>query len=187
MHNDISCCILACGGSSQNGDNELRDTHSNCTPEKDWPTTPLLDDIQPRERGSSIHTVGDQTDGEGVVKSRVLEKLSTIIEDKIDTSELLESLKTTSRNESLEKISFETINVGGISEVQFILMVGLDFCKFLNNCWIILWQASDPGKSLGCARQIVLFDQIARGLWKNQHSSNKDNSPTKLDGDWNAI
>jgi len=74
----------------------LADAHTDGTKEEEVATTHLLNHPKTGESGDDVDQVSDETDEEGVLDTSVLEELSSVIKDEVDTSKLLEGLKSAS-------------------------------------------------------------------------------------------
>ena len=66
-------------------------------------------------------------------------------------------------------------------------MICLDLGEFFDDGGIGLRKAPDSGECLGGSSKIVSFDHVARGVRKNQHSSDQDKSPGELNSNRYAI
>lgn len=124
---------------------ELADSHANSSKEEKRATAPLLDHVQTREGGGDVDTRGDQTDGESVTNTRALEEGRAVVENEVDTSELLESLKSTTSEETLAEVSLEAIKVAGLAERHFVLVVGNNLAELLDDSGVINIQATKTG------------------------------------------
>ena len=77
---------------ADNGHDELTDKHSNRTEQEQRSTSPFLDQVQTREGGHHVHHVRDERDGKFVFDFRAFEERGAVIEDEIDTAQLLQGL-----------------------------------------------------------------------------------------------
>ena len=113
--------------------------------------------------------------------------MGAVVENKVDTSKLLESLKETSGSKSFSNIAFEAIEVGGFAETQFILVVGMDFTQFILDGFVIDRKTAKFCKRLGSSLGLATFDEVTGRLGKDKHPSDQDQSPCELDCDGDAI
>jgi len=111
VDDDITRRVLAGGSGSEDSNNELGDAHSHGTPQKNRSATPLVDGIKTREGRADVDARGDKRDNERVMESRILEELSTVVEDEVDTSQLLQTLEQTSGQETLSNATLEAVDV----------------------------------------------------------------------------
>jgi hypothetical protein len=95
---------------------KLTDSHADSSKKQELSSAPLLDQVQTREGGGNIDTRGNQTDGKSVADAGTLEERCTVVEDEVDTTQLLESLKTATGSETLAEISLEAVDVAGLSK-----------------------------------------------------------------------
>ena len=79
VYDDVAGSVLTSGCCAEDGDDELRDAHADCSPEENWASTPLLDGVEAGEGGCCVDAVGDQADDEGVGEAGVLEELSSVL------------------------------------------------------------------------------------------------------------
>ncbi len=103
-------CTLA-GGGTDYGDDKLGDAHADSTEEEKRTTTPLLDHIKTWEGREDVDDVGDQADDERILNTRALEERSTVVEDEVDASELLQGLKTATGSETLAQGTPEAFGI----------------------------------------------------------------------------
>jgi len=78
---------------SDNGADELANTHTNSTPDQDRTTAELLNDIEGDRSGADVDEGGDKRDQKGVGdRSQRLEEDGTEVEDEVNSSPLLHHL-----------------------------------------------------------------------------------------------
>jgi hypothetical protein len=124
--------VLGSNDSTSNGNDELADSHANGTEEQKLAATPLLDEPQTGNSRSNVDAGSDHGNDEGVLDTSVLEEACAVVEDEVDASQLLETLKKTAGCETLAKVALEAVEVGSLAERQFVLVVGSNLSKFLN-------------------------------------------------------
>ena len=74
-------------------DDELANSHANGAEEEKRASTPFLNHVKAREGRGNVNAGGDDGSGEGIGNTRPFEKLSPVVENKVDTRQLLKSLK----------------------------------------------------------------------------------------------
>ena len=79
VHDDGTGRVLARGQGSQHGHEELRDGHSNCTPEQQGPAAEFIDGVQAGEGREHVDHGRNNLDNKGILQSRVLEVLCSWI------------------------------------------------------------------------------------------------------------
>lgn len=99
------------GDGTSDGNDELADTHANGTHEEQITATELLDQPETGEGGGDIDRVGNDLDNEWVLEAGIGEVLSAVVEDEVNTSQLLESLEETSGCETLADSALEAVQV----------------------------------------------------------------------------
>lgn len=187
VDNDISQGILAGCSSSEYGNKKLRHGHANGTYEQDGPSSPLVNSIKTGDIRADEDTAGNQTNDKLILEPRILEKLSAIVENKVDTGQLLKSLEQASSQKTLSKITLETFNVAGTSNAHLVVVVCLDLGKFREQSGIIFRETSELGKTLYGACVIVLLDQVAGGFGEDEQADHEDDGPSELDCDRDAV
>lgn len=70
-----------------------------------------------------------------------------VVEDKVDSCKLLKNLKQTASQEALSDVALEAVKVSGLSQIQFILVVGFDLIKLVHNGRMVRWQTTQLSKS----------------------------------------
>lgn len=77
-------------------------------------------------------------------ESRAFEEGGSVVEDEVDTSKLLKTLKGASSKETLAEVTFvgEQIAIGSLAKGHFVLMVGANFVQFCYNFGMIRRQSA---------------------------------------------
>lgn len=174
-------------GGTDDGDDQLRHTHANGTEQQKRATTPLLDHVKTGEGRHDVDDVGDQGDHEGVLDAGVLEEGGAVVEDEVDTSELLQTLDGASGSETLAESTAEDLEVGSSSKAHLELVVCLDLGQLGNDRRVVHIHAAKASEGLGGLLVAVLLDQETRCLGKNDHSNDKDDGPGKLNSDRDTV
>ena len=120
-----------------------------------------------RESRGHIDGVGDALDGEWTFEASIEKVLSAIIEDEVDTSELLQRLQKTASDETLEHGALEAVCVCSFAETQFVAMVGFDFRQLLEDAWVVGWHAAELAESLCRFVVPVSLDEVSRSFRKH--------------------
>lgn len=79
-----------------------------------------------------IDGVGDHLDNKGVLKPSTREVCGSVVEDEVDTAQLLQCLKQATSKKSFADRALETVYVAGLAQRHLKLMVGADFSEFLD-------------------------------------------------------
>lgn len=66
-------------------------------------------------------------------------------------------------------------------------MVCPDFGQLRLNSWIVNRKPAELAERLGSLFHIVLLDQVSRGLGEEEHATEENKRPGKLNGDWDAV
>lgn len=134
------------GRGADDGDDELTDAHADGAEEEQRSTTPFLDHVETGKSRADVDDVGDQTDDEGVGNAGVLEEGGTVVEDEVDTSKLLQGLKTASGGKTLAHGALEAIDVRRFAQAQLVFVVGFDLGKFLDQRGVGDIKTSESGQ-----------------------------------------
>ena len=179
--------VVCADDGSGNSDNELADSHANGSEEQETAATPLLDKPETGEGGNDVDAGCDQGDDESIADTGILEEGSTVVEDKVDTGQLLKSLETATSRETLAKIALEAVEVSSLAEGELVLVVRSNFSKLLNKSGVLDVQLAELGQRLSSLLRATLLDVPARGLGDEDAADEHDDGPGKLDGDGNAV
>jgi hypothetical protein len=166
---------------------QLTNSHTDGSEEQELSSTPLLDQVKTRESGGDVDARGDQTDGEAITDTGVLEERRSIVEDEVDTAQLLESLKTTTGSETLSEVSLEAVDVAGLSKGHFVFVVGSNLSQLGLDRGVIDSKTSQFGESTSSFLVLALLDVESRSFGKNKQTSEQNDCPGELDGDRNAV
>lgn len=101
--------------STCDGDDVLADAHTDGTKEEEAAATPFLDKVETGESGGDVDNVGDDRDDEGVGEAGVLEVLGSVIENEVDTSQLLQTLEETASQQPLADSALEAVNITSLA------------------------------------------------------------------------
>jgi hypothetical protein len=166
---------------------ELADGHSDGTEEEERATAPCFDEVQAREGRGDVDSRSDHRNCERVRDAAALEEGSAVVEDEVDTGELLKSLEETSSCETLAKVAAEAVEVAGLAEAHLVLVVGHDLAELLDNCRVVGRESAESGERLGGPLWLAALDVHARSLGQEKHTEEDDQGPEELDGDGDAV
>lgn len=175
------------GSNTDDGDDVLADAHADGAHQKERPATHSLNEIHTGQGGDDVDNVGNDADDEGVVDAGLLEELCAVVEDEVDTSELLENLDTAANKETLAVDTTKKVGIGSLANGKLILVVGLDLGDFGSNGFVVLRELAETSEGLGGTGQIVLLDKVTRSLGENKHTGDQDDGPGELDGNGNTV
>lgn len=157
--------------SADDGNDELADGHTSSAEEQKVAATPSLDEVETGKGGTDVDAGRDHGDDEWLGETRTLEVGGTVVEDEVDTGELLQSLETTASDEALENVALEAVKVGGLAQGQLVLVVSSYFAEFLAEGGVINVESSESGESLGGLLRLALLDTVSRSLGQDEHTS----------------
>lgn len=179
--------VLNTSDSTGNSDDELADSHTDGTEEEEVAATPLLDKVETGKGGADVDARSNHSDNKGVLDTRVLEEGSTIVEDEVDTSELLKRLECATSRKTLSKVTTEAVGVSGLAKRQLVLVVGSDLSQLLDKGRVVNIKTAKGRKRLGGLFWVALLDEPTRSLGKPDATSEEDNGPCELDSNRNAV
>lgn len=152
------------GGGTDDGDNQLADAHTNGSKHEKWTTTPLLNQIKTGKGRDYVYDVGDQGDDKGILDSGTLEEGSTVVENEVDPSKLLQSLQSTTGGKTLAHGTSETLNVRRLAQAHFIIVVGFDLRKLFDQGRVVEVESPKSGQALRRGLTSATLDVISRSL-----------------------
>jgi hypothetical protein len=117
----------------------------------------------------------------------LLEEGSSVVEDEVDTAQLLESLKTTASSETLAKVTLEAVDVAGLSKGHFVLVVGGDLSQLGLDGGVIDRKTSQLGERASSLLVLALLDVESRSFGENTQTSEQNEGPGELNSDRNAV
>jgi len=165
----------------------LPDSHTDGTEEEKVTATPLLDKVETGEGGSDVDAGSNHGDDEGVVDTGVLEEGCSVVENEVDTSELLEGLEGATSEKALAQVTTEAVEVGGLAKRHLILVVGSDLSQLLNKSRVVNVEAAKGRERLGSLFWAALLDEPARSLRKPDAAGEEDDSPGELNSDRDTV
>lgn len=127
VHDDYAIRILAGTQGSAHGHDELTDAHAHSAPEEQGTTAKLVHGPQSGNGGDNVDDRRNHLNDEGILDTRVQEVLRAVVEDEVDTRELLQSLEAHSGDLALDHVAAEAIQVADLAEAHLVLMVRADF------------------------------------------------------------
>lgn len=111
-----------------------------------------------------IDGVGDHLDNKGVLKPGTRKVRGSVVEDEIDTTQLLQCLKQTTSKQTFADRALEAVHVAGFAQRHLKLMVGTDFSEFLDQAGVVSGETTKLGKCLDGLFVIALADVETRSL-----------------------
>lgn len=103
--------VLVTRNGTGNSHDELGDGHTDGTEKQQWATSPFVSCVKTRDRGDDIDGRRNHRDDEFVLDASALEVASSVVENEVDTSELLKHLKQASSDLALENRGLEAIEI----------------------------------------------------------------------------
>lgn len=171
-------------GDADDCDEVLANTHNDGTPDEERATTKSLDTPHTGESHEDVYDVGSDGSEEGVGDTRVGEECSTVVEDEVDTSELLPCLDedTGEGTESdLIVAGPEAIEVRRLAVTLLLLEVGTNVLQLEFNLGVVGSKRGETAQGLDSVSIAALLNQETRRLRKPDHADGEDECPYELD------
>jgi len=173
------------GGDTNNGNDELANSHDDSSAEKHRSSTGSIDHENTGNSANNVDDVGDDSDDEGVRDTGSSEEGRAVVEDEVDTGQLLPTLDedTGPGSEAVSGLSrLEAINVRGLAESKLSLKSHGDVKALLIDLSRVGRPRREPGESLSSLDVSTLEEKVSGGFGKEEHATREDSSPSKLDG-----
>jgi len=150
---------------ADDGDQELANAHPGGTDQEQPPTTEPLDAPHPRKCHKHVDDVGGDGDQEGVLNTRILEEDGAVVEDEVDTGELLPRLDE-DPSEGTEKdlviAGPEAIEVRRLVQLLLVPVGNTDLFEFGPNLGMVGRKGDETGEGTGSIFLAFLLDEPSR-------------------------
>ena len=173
-------------GDTNDGDQELANAHPDRTDQKQPPTTEPLDTPHTGKGHEDVDDVRGDRDQEGVMDTRVLEEDGAVVEDEVDTGQLLPSLnKDTGEGTETDFVVgvTEAVEVRRLAVLLFDLVGSTDLIEFGPELGVVGREGDETGESTSGVFVALLHDEPSRGFREEDHADSEDESPNKLESD----
>jgi hypothetical protein len=148
----------------------LAHAHADSSKEQEIATSELLDHVQTWQRGDDVDRVGNDLSDERVLEAGVDKVLSSVVEDEVDTRQLLQGLQQASGQEPLAQGTLEALNVRRFAQRHLVDVVGLDLVKLFDDGRVVYGQTTESSETLCGLLVSIHLDQISRGLREKEES-----------------
>lgn len=145
------------------------------------------------ERGNShtdVDDSGGNRDRERVGDAGCFEEGRAIVEDEVDTCELLPGLQEDTgkcAKENLVGAVLEAVEVRAFAEFLFHSQIGLDVFELRLELGVGFGNREEAGEGVGGIGITATFDEEAGRLREEDHADGEDTSPDELNGDRNTV
>jgi hypothetical protein len=113
--------------------------------------------------------------------------LRAVVEDKVDSGELLQGLKTHACPLPLGDRTAETVQVARLAYALFVVVVCFDLTQLFSNGGMVWSESPQLRQGLGGLFDLISHDEVARGFREDQHPANQDDGEGKLDGNGDSV
>lgn len=165
----------------------MPDAHSDGTPQEKRTATEFINSPQTGKGGHNVDDGGDDGNGEGILNTGVLEVLCSVVEDEVNSRELLESLSGHSSELTFEHRPTEAVDIACLAKTELIFVIGTDLPQFCGNGRVVGRKPSQLTERTGSPFVVSFLDQKSGGFGKNEHTNNQDDGPSELHGDWDSV
>ena len=100
---------------------------------------------------------------------------------------MLETLEKTAGRKSLAEGALEAVEVSSCAQAQLVFVVGLNFSEFLDKSRMIDIQSPEAREGFCSFGLFASLDTVPRCFGQDQHSSDEDETPSELDGNWDTV
>jgi hypothetical protein len=118
--------------------------------------------------------------------ARVLEENGTVIEDEVDTRQLLPRLDEDTgegTEEDLVVTRSEAVKVRRLAQLLLLLEGKPDLVEFGLEVGMVGWEGNETRESTGSIVVAFLLDEPSRRFREKDHANSQDKTPNELDGD----
>jgi len=175
---------------TEDGDEVLADTHASGTDKEKLPSANTVNGKDTGDGHADVDNIGGDSDQEGLLDTGGGEESSTIIEDEVDTSELLPRLDShtaESSEKDLVLTHLEAISPGRVADFLLLAQTHLDVLDFLGDFGVVSGYASQTLERLGSLDIFTSPEEPTRRLRQIQKTTSEDEGPDELDGDGDLI
>jgi len=190
-NNSLLTRVVVLGkGYTEDGDEVLANTHASSA---DYEKFSSADTINGEDTGDShadVDDVGSNGGQEGVLNTRCGEEGCAVVEDEVDTGELLPCLESHSAEgteQNLVLTHSEAISPRGITDLLFDSQIILDVLHFLSDFRVITRNASQALERLGSRLIFTSFQVPAGRLGKIEKTAGEDEGPDELNRDGDLV
>lgn len=171
-------------GNTDDSDDVLAEEHTSGTDEEERTTASTVNEPDTRNSHTDVDDVGGNGDQERILNTRALEEGRAVVEDEVDTSELLPSLKEDTGQDTEQDLVvsvLEAVEVRRFAQFLLSAQVGTDFVEFNGNFGVVGGSRDETSESVGSIFITVTLDQVTRRLGEETHATSEDGSPDELD------
>lgn len=171
-------------GNTDDGDDVLAEEHTSGTDEEERTTTSTVNEPDTRNGHADVDDVGGNGDQERIRNTRALEEGRAVVEDEVDTGELLPSLEEDTGQDTEQDLvvgHLEAVGVRRFAQLLLSAQVGTDFIEFDGNFGVVGGSGEETSEGVGGIFITVSLDQVTRRLGEERHASSEDESPDELD------
>jgi hypothetical protein len=105
-------------------------------------------------------SLGNDLNNERVLEPGSLKVGSAVVEDEVDTRELLQALQHASSQETFADVPAEAIHVGSFGEAHLIRMVGADFAQLFHERRVVHFETTQFCERLCCLRGMSVLSSL---------------------------
>jgi len=171
---------------ANDGDHEFANAHSDGTDQEQPPTTESFDTPHAGESHEHVDDINGNGDQEGAGNTGVLEEDGTVVENEVDTGELLPALnEDTGEGAEADFVvgCAETVKVRRLAQLLLLLVGSANLFEFGPELRMIGREGDETGEGMGSIFVALLLDEPPGGLREEDHTDSEDEAPDELEGD----
>lgn len=151
----------------------MSDTHSNCPSQKNRASSEAVDCPETRKGHDDVDGVDDDLQDEGVGQAFdiVREERGAVVDDKVDTNQLLKGLQYDSGDGPFTGSALEALEIRSRADGLLILPVALQLFHLGEEVWIFRAQAAEENQGLESLGVFAFFDKEARSLGEEDEAA----------------
>jgi hypothetical protein len=178
--------VLGRNRDTDDGDQVLANAHAEGTNQQQSPTTKPLHAPHAGESHEHVDDVGGDGDQERIGNTRVLEKDGTVVENEVDTGELLPSLDEDTSEGTEEDFvvgDAEAVDVGSLAQLLLVEVGNTDLVEFGLELGMVRRKGDESGERMGSVVVALLLDEPSRRLGEEDHTDGENETPNELESD----
>jgi len=186
----LACHVLHRDGDTDDGDEVLANEHTNSTNQEEATATDVVDGPERWDSHADVDDSGGDGDREGVGDAGLLEESRAVVENEVDTGELLPGLQEDTSEcaeENLVRAILEAVSVRAFAEFLFHSQIGFDVLELRLDIGVGFGSTKEAGEGAGSIGITATFDEEAWRLREEGHADGEDASPDELNGDRNTV
>jgi len=173
---------------ANDGDQELANAHAEGADQEQPSAAEPFDTPHAWESREHVDDVDGDGDQEGVGNAGLLEEHGTIVDDEVDTGELLPGLDEDAGESTKEDFvvgGTEAVEVRRLAQLLLLLVGNTDLVELGLELRMVGREGYETREGTGCIFVALLHNEPSRRLGEKGHPDGENQSPNKLDSNRN--